>query len=68
MHALLGLLVATTVVLVSGKGAEMLAPRYLDEFSVDMMKARLRIQFFTGVGSGYGCGCSERSDPDMILV
>ena len=45
MHALLGLLVAT-VVLVSGRGAEKLAPRYLDEFSVDLMKAGLRIQFY----------------------
>ena len=45
MYALLGLLVAT-VALVSGREAEKLAPRYLDEFSVDMMKAGLRIQFY----------------------
>ena len=42
MYALLSLLV--TVALVSGREAEKLAPRYLDEFSVDMMKAGLRIR------------------------
>ena len=46
MHALLGLLVATTVILVSGKGAEKLAPRFLDEFSVNMMQEGLRIPLY----------------------
>ena len=46
MYALLGLL-AATVALVSGREAEKLAPRYLDEYSVDMMKAGLRIKYFS---------------------
>ena len=54
MQALLSLLVVI-VALVSGREAEQLAPRYLDEFSVDMMKAGLGIYFFFRVGSGYGC-------------
>ena len=59
MYALLGLLVAT-VALVSGREAEKLAPRYLDEYSVDMMKAGLRIQYFSK-GSDLNTGIRTRN-------